>query len=280
MTITNPDDISVVLSGGSINVQPNKSIGGAPSSTPIVSGNLNNLFHDISAEESESGHEDYRCIYVFNDGETPLYNLKLWILEDASSANMEIGIDTRDEVQQIAISNGTPTGGSFVLSYDSHSIMSNFESDLGSWASSLQYSLRSLADSEGNALLPDVTVTAQSTGSSIVFEIRFVSKSGKRSHPELVVDSNFLTPGGTSITVSTIQQGSPINTEAPSLNSETTPPGGVSFFTPSQSSPINLLRLSPEDGFPLWIKRVVPADSSAVENDSFKIRLRAGSLSG
>ena len=61
-------DIVYFMSGGSGNSNPNNSIGGDPSSSPI-SGLVNNLFDNISPEETTAGKTDYRCFYIFNSYE-------------------------------------------------------------------------------------------------------------------------------------------------------------------------------------------------------------------
>ena len=74
MTLTIATDISFVLSGGSTNLNPNNSLGGMPSSAPIVDSTMNNLFDDVSALESQTDFVDYRCFYIFNDGTTAVYD--------------------------------------------------------------------------------------------------------------------------------------------------------------------------------------------------------------
>src|SRR5574343_85549 len=126
---TKADQISVVLSGGTSNIDPNQSLGGDPSNTSIVSGNLNNLFDDVSAEEGRDGVEDYRCIYFFNDGDTTIYSLKLFISSDSTETLLGLGIESRNEIQRITIGSGV-TGGSFTLSYKNVEFVSNYHTDL------------------------------------------------------------------------------------------------------------------------------------------------------
>ena len=78
--------------------------------------------------------------------------------------------------------------------------------------------------------------------------------------------------------ISTPSEGSPINTIAPEINVEVTPPGGVGFFAASELSPIELPKLAPDEGFPLWIKRVTEAGVEAKERDGFKLRFSAQSM--
>jgi len=279
MALTSGNEISIVLSGGTVNLDPNSSLGGDPSNAPIPDGILNNLFDDISPEESDIGHEDYRCIYFFNDGDSDVYSVVVYIAEDfENGAVIELGIRERNETQRIQITDAALTGGSMTLSYAGIQFLSEYNSDLGDWAIALQDTLNALLDLEGDPLLREVTVNAQATGSStIIFDIIFNGIDGKRNHPTIQVDSNDFSPAVT-ITVSTPQEGAPINTIAPDIGLETTPPGGITFYAPSELSPITLPLLKPEDGFPLWVKRVVDPNTVAVADDGFRIRFSGESL--
>lgn len=275
---TSKADISFVLSGGSGNLDPNQSLGGNPSASPVTDSSLNNLFDDVAADETEDGHEDYRCIYIFNDGDTTIFNVKVWIYDDFDEGSfLEMGIEQRDEVQRITISGDVVTSGSVTFAYGTQQFVSNYNSDLGVWATELEDSLNSLAES-GFSLLKDVAVTAQNAGSDvIVFDVSFVNRDGKRNHSTLSVVSNSLSPT-VSVAVSTPQQGSPINTIAATINVETTPPGGVGFFVPTEQSPITLPYLKVNEGFPIWIKRYTEPSTVAVADDGFTLRFSAESL--
>lgn len=278
MAITSANQISVVLSGGSTNLEPSNSLGGSPSSAPIADGILNNLFDDITPDQSENGHEDYRCVYFFNDGETPIYNVQIYIAEDfVGGATVELGTRETNETQRIQISGGTLSGGSMTLSYEGVNFDSTYDSDLGNWAVALQNTLNSLTNGDED-LLQDVVVNAQEAGSgTIIFDIAFNGLDAKRNHTPIGYISNNFAPSIT-VAVSTPQDGAPINTIAPDIGIETTPPGGVLFYAPDQTSPITLPVLKPEDGFPLWVKRVVTDNTTAIADDGFKLRFYAESL--
>lgn len=275
MPVSQPD-ISLVLSGGTNNLDPNLSLGGNPSSLRVTNNNLNNLFSDVTPEEAEVGKEDYRCLYLFNDGTDFVYNIKMWVTDEvAGGSSIEVGLQIQDEVQRITITGGV-TGGSFQLSYDNHTITSTFNSDLGVWATNLQTSLRAIT-SDDEFILADVVVTAQNVGTTVIFDVSFSDENGSRNHDAFVIVSNSLTPTVT-INVSTIQQGAPINTIASTLDVETTPPGGVTFFVPTSQAPLTLPNLGPSDGFPIWFKRTTPADATALPDDGFSFRIRMQSL--
>jgi|LSQX01.1.fsa_nt_gb hypothetical protein len=274
---TQSSDISVVLSGGSANLDPNKSLGGQPSSSPIVNNSLNNLFDDISPDEADVGHEDYRCIYIFNDGDTSVFEVALWISSDyTGGATMELGVEQASEMQRITVA-GSPTGGSLLLSYDSREFTVFYHSDLADWAKELQTKLNALTNDQGGKLLGGVSVTTQNTGAVTIFDINFIGRDASRNHSTITVVANSLTPNST-ITIATTRQGGPINTSAVGIDVETTPPGGVSFFAASEASPISFPRLDPGDGFPLWVKRTILAETDPVERDGFQLRFAAQTL--
>lgn len=274
---TTGSDISLVLSGGGSNLDPDLSLGGASSVTPITSELLNNLFDDVTSDQNLDGLEDYRCVYFFNDGDTTIYGIKVFILEDFDGgATMELGIAEQDEKQRIFLT-GLPSGGSCTLSYDENEIELDYDSDLGNMSVALQNALNALVDDDGQHILKDVVVTAQPVSSNIIFDILFTGDDGSRDHPLIELISNDFTPSVT-ITISTTQSGFPINTVAPDIGVATTPPGGVGFFAANENSPITLPKLRPTDGFPIWIKRVVEANTEAKANDGLNVRFQAESL--
>jgi hypothetical protein len=280
MATTTAEDISVVLSGGSLNSSPDNSLGGDPSSTPVVDEGLNNLFRDVTADESADGHEDYRCVYLFNDGDSPVFNLTLWIAEDFDDgATMEIGVEEADELQRVTISGFAVTGGSFTMSYLTHNFTVNASTDLAVWSANFQDAIDGITDDDDNPVLKNVEVTAQNVGSTtVIFDIVFTGREGQRNHPKFVLVTNNLTPLGLDVLITVPQEGAPVNTVAPEINIETTPPGGVTFLAYSSLVPITLPYLLPAEGFPLWIKRTVAEGTDAKENDGIKIRIRGESL--
>jgi hypothetical protein len=281
MPLTTANDISVVLSGGTVNIDPNASIGGDPSSSPIQNDVLNNLFADVTTDQSKTGFEDYRCVYIFNDGQTPVYAIKLWIASDfIGGSTMELGVENRDETQRITISGGVVTGGSFTISYLAQNIVSNYNSDLGVWATALETSINALVDVDSNPIFDDAQVVAQNVGvSTIIFDIKFSGLDAKRNLDKFLLIANNLTPSPTiNLVITAPSEGAPINTIAPEINQSTTPPGGVGFFAASEASPITLPMLKPNEGFPLWVKRSTPAGVTAQERDGMILRFRAESL--
>jgi hypothetical protein len=91
MTIS-ANEIQFFLSGGPTNTNPNSSIGGAISSSPVL-GMLNNLFRDITSEEAASGRTDYRCVYIKNASSSDsLYDAEIYVYSQSSAgSNVTIG---------------------------------------------------------------------------------------------------------------------------------------------------------------------------------------------
>jgi len=278
--LTTASNISFVLSGGASNINPNNSLGGDPSSTSINGGLLNNLFDDVSSYESENGNEDYRCIYVFNDGETTVWDMKLWA-DSITEGNVQIklGIESSNEKQRITIIGAT--GGVLELQYKDRSFSSDYNSNTTVWASNIETSISNVtvSDVSTEKIFKKVSVEGRNLGSdTLIFDITWSGKDGKRNFDniEIIGSELVLEPNG-SVLVTVEQQGSPINTLANEII-ETSPPGGVVFFDTNETSPIVIARLDPSDGFPIWIKRSIPSQTVASVEDKFTIQMVAQSL--
>jgi len=272
MAITTYSDISFVLSGGTSNINPNAALGGEPSSYPIVDSMVNNLFNDVTPSQSQEGYEDYRCFYVFNDGPTTVYEVKIWVASEyAGGASVQLGIDYKNELQRITIGNVGITGGSFTLSYNGTSFIVNYDPDIGVWATNFQTAINNLL------ALNDVQIIVQYSSDSTLFDVSFTGRDGKRWHPALAIVSNNLIPE-TTIGLSILQVGSPINTSAVEIGAETNPPGGVVFYETTETSPIYVPRLDPEDELPIWVKRTTLENTESIAEDGFTFRFSAESL--
>lgn len=277
---TTADDITIVLSGGSVNLDPSLSLGGDPSYSPIPNGVINNLFADIPAERI-GDLETYRCIYICNDGDTTIWNLETWIQQTGNDGSeMEIGILENNELQRITINNSV-SGGNLVLTYKNINFIWNYNNNLAIWANNLQNLLEGLENpSDSTKIFRNVTVNAQNIVASnqIIFDINWSGKDAKRSLEQIEINANQLQPSGINVFVATSRNGSPINTIAQQLDAETTTPSNVGFFVASSSSPIVLPKLEPAECFPLWIKRYVPQQTAAKADDGFSLAIRAQSL--
>ena len=272
------EDISIVLSGGSGNTDPNASLGGEPSITPIIDLQLNNLFSDVSPADAEEGDEDYRGFYVFNDGEETVFNVELWVHDEITGGSgIELGVEEFDEIQRITFSSNIPDSGSATFAYEGLEFIMPFVLDLDILAQSIQDGLNSLVDGNGDSVLETVTVTTPSSigAPTFIFDVLFGTNDGKKNHDQIVVVENDLIPFGlTIISITTPQGGSPVNTIAPTIPNDKTPPANVGFFVPSEQSTINVPQLRPSEGYPVWIRRITEPDTIALANDGVTVRFR------
>lgn len=277
---TTADDISIVLSGGSVNLNPSLSLGGDPSYSPIPSGVINNLFADVPSERTDD-LESYRCIYICNDGDSTVWDLEVWIQQTGTNGSqMEIGILESNETQRISI-NSSVSGGNLNLKYKNANFVWEYNNNLTTWADNLQTLLEELENpSDSTRFFRNVTVNAQSIASSnqFIFDISWSGKDAKRNFDIIQIQNNQLAPPSTNVFISVSRSGSPVNTIAVQLDAETTTPGDVGFFAASASSPIFIPKLEPADCFPLWIKRFVQQQVAAKADDGFTLALRAQSL--
>jgi hypothetical protein len=112
-------DIKFYLSGGAANADPNAALGGAISSTEIVTATLQNLFDQVSGAESAAGDIEYRCIYVKNThGSLTLNVAKIWISTNTPATDTTIDIALGGEgdngvAETVANENAAPVGEVF-----------------------------------------------------------------------------------------------------------------------------------------------------------------------
>lgn len=276
MTIS-ASDISLVLSGGSSNANPNLALGGNPSLNSVGT-SINNLYSDVTSTDSSDGSVDYRCLYLFNDGTDPIYSIKLWIgAEIENGSTIQLGVNAQNESQRITISGAAVTGGSFKLTYQGIELTSPYRSDLGVWGSELQHSLNSLLNTEGVPVLNQVVVSARNAGDTLIFDVSFTGIDGNRDQDLLVVSNNSLIPS-VNVAVELLIQGSPINSIAPTIDLDTTPPGGVTFLNTSESTPITMPKLAPAEGFSFWVQRTTPSGTSTLNADGFTLKVNLETL--
>jgi len=262
-------DIGIVLTGGSGNSNPNLSLGGDPSNIPIT-GILNNLFDNVGSDEALAGCTDYRCVYIFNNSSVDsFYNVRFYTIPGENlQSSIQFGLSNSTESQKITIS-GPVTGGSFDVSFtppaqEEEIVTVDYNTDPATWGLNLENAINNITTLSGS------TVTVAGTFSDRVFYITF---SDFRNHDLLGLDSNGLTGGTITGSVARTNAGSPINSIPPQLDVDTTPPSGVSFYTTSNVEMLNVGTIYPEEGFPLWIKRTVAAESSAVVEEGFSLRI-------
>ena len=119
MTIASTD-IEYRLSGGAANTNKQLALGGAMSTAGggvITPGAANNLWDDVTGDESAAGDTEYRCIYVKNAHATlTLLGAVAWVDSDPAGGAVEaIGLDSAavnaTAASTSADENTAPTGG-------------------------------------------------------------------------------------------------------------------------------------------------------------------------
>lgn len=266
MTAT-ASDLVIVYSGGTTNSNPNLSLGGEPSSQIII-GTMNNLFSNIESEEAETGKEDYRCFYIFNNNQyESFFNLKLKIKEEVSGgSNVYIGIKKNHETQRMTISS-IPTSGRIGFSYEDSDIQyANWHSNIINFVNNVKNALEEIFES--------VNITVINYTSTIVLNIELDGDDDYRFH-DLIETTNELNP---TVTISMSRQvpGAPINYIHDTLESETTPPYDVVFS--SSISTIEIGTIKPGEGLPVWIKRVTEEGTSPKLGDGFTLNISFNSI--
>lgn len=112
-------DIVMRLSGGSGNTDPDSSLGGAISSTAVVDNSINDLWDNVSGQETTDGDVEYRCVYIRNSHATlTAFTALLWIDTNTTSTSttVEIGLGTSaiDGIEQtVANESSAPSGVTF-----------------------------------------------------------------------------------------------------------------------------------------------------------------------
>lgn len=256
-------DIVYVFSGGSVNADFRKSLGGDPSSVPILEG-LNNLWDNVTEAESLVGLVDYRCFYLFNNnfGDT-FWNCVIYNEHDTQEGStIEVGLFRSDEVQRLTVQ-GNVTNGSLTMSYDDSLFTFVWDSNLAICATNLRTAINSIPQ------LSNVSVEV-SQGSGITnFVLVYSGDDANRFHPLLGVTSNNLSPQVT-VTTSRVSAGSPINAIATLIDTDATVPTGVTFSTPTPDEHLVIGHLRPGDGFAVWLRRTTRLGTMAIAGDGFE----------
>jgi hypothetical protein len=78
-------------SGGATNSDPTLSIGGAKSSVVLSTTQLNNLFDNTTGDEASAGCDEYRLLYIQNDGTTTWVDPVMWITEQPNVSDVATG---------------------------------------------------------------------------------------------------------------------------------------------------------------------------------------------
>lgn len=256
-------DILYTFSGGSSNSDPNRSLGGEPSDQPLLD---QQLFSDVSTVQSTNGLTDYHCFYFHNTNTmNTLFNSEISISVIPGDVIMQLGVYSNNERQIVFISNAVNiTSGSFVLTYtdveSNYDLEIQWDTDFSVLANNLQTALRTISN------LEDVIVNVNLNTPDLNLEIDFLGVAGFRYHDLITLKTNSLS---TTIGIEKTVQGGPINNVAVEIDVSTTIPSGVVFSL----NPFTFGDLRPFDFVPVWIKRIIPAGTAAIEDDGFTFRL-------
>jgi hypothetical protein len=266
MSYIDIDDILFVYSGGPVNNNPDNSLGGTASLAEIPAG-INNLFDNISEEESEDGRIDYRCFYLKNSSaNNTLYDTTAYLTDLSGGSTLALGIQTvATDIQHVTIS-ATATGGSLTLNYEGDDFTFNWNANKTIWAQNFQTAINALDD------ISDVTVSYATVGTSDRFVVQFGGIYDHRKHDSLTLTANNLI-GGVSVTLAKHTNGSPIQTTAPLLAIDTATPANVQFSSPTATSPLSVGTIKPGDVVPFWLRRTIAADTDPIRNDGVGFRI-------
>jgi hypothetical protein len=265
-------DIEFMLSGGQHNSDPLLSIGGEPSRSPVKK-IFNNLFDDVTREQTIDGSIDYRCIYVkLLSSIEKLKNASVFLTKEADKgADIELGFAFTNDVQAITIP-GSPVGGSFRLAYTESSAQGTKTTQTRDilWVPDTAFMsqrIAALINSLGN--LTGVTCLGQRTSDSYDFIITFSGTAKGRAQELLrVVDDQ-----GLNVRITRIGYGGPINSTAPNIGISNNPPTGVVFDTNARREPLEIGTMLPGDILPIWIKREVSQGTLPVHPDKFGVKI-------
>lgn len=263
----NLNQISLVLSGGSNNSNPQSSIGGSPSSFPILNG-LNNLFSNLTTEEATVGKIDYRCFYIFNDSEQDAFlDVSLYIYSQVlGGSSVQIGIARETDVQKIEII-GQVNSGSLILKYEQQEITVDWDGSASNFSNNLVEAFSSID-------ILGIEANGTTTGSLSSILIYFKGDSDNRNHEKLeLFENNLEGPDKPIVSIKKIAEGQPINSIAPQIAVDTVIPSKVTFYATSASEKLSIGNLKPGDGIPIWIKRTTEPNTDFQENDNFILKI-------
>ena len=262
-------DIVFVFSGGQGNYDPFKSLGGDPSVIEI-SEISQGLFNSLSDDQLTAGITDYRCFYIFNQNDTDtLYDFSLYI-DNTSNISCYIGLQKKNDIQKITLS-GSAINGNLILNYNGDDFTVEFSPNPAQLAINIQQQLIDLG-------LLGVVVTAEAKKDYYNITINFEGDSGYKYHPLISLVANNISPSA-EFFISKVQDGSPVNIIVPKTQNILKAPENIDFEMIRPSNPVSLTSLKPNEGFPVWLKRVVAAGTSKNELLSFQFKIRGRIIS-
>lgn len=277
------DQIIFYLSGGISNTEPSRALGGEMSTAVVLDG-INNLFGDLTVAQSIAGRIDHRCFYVYNNSSDSFANVEVYISEQIEGGSSGyLGITTADDQQQLTfLTSSNITGGSFQFWVgDDGPVTVNYENTMEAWAGNFEAALTNLDYSATvvGSFFPDYSTGYYQNKKAYVFIVTFNENSGSKAQPYITITKNDLITTGDMVSrVIKSVAGSPINNVAKKITNATTIPEGVIFQETSPADTILIGYLSPQEFFPVWVKRISPASSESVQGDGFTVSIRANAV--
>lgn len=267
MSNLTPDKLGFFLSGGPSNMNPLLSLGGQRSNSEVSAG-LNSLFRDLTDDEARSGLTDYRCFYILNKAPSgTLYGASIHIeSSDCGDQILSLGTARRAESQVISVV-GPVFFGAVTFSFGGQQFSASWGGSPNAFAANLSSGLASIG-----VLGSEVNLSF--SGSTNKFTVAFGGLNNNRAQPLIQVVDNFL-EGVTTPSIAVTRQtlGLPINTAAPQIATQSTPPAGVEFQATSPSSKMTVGTLAPGDRMPVWIRRQTPAASDPKQGSNIVVRV-------
>ena len=122
-------------------------------------------------------------------------------------------------------------------------------------------------------IFPTYTVTG-----NVYVQLGFSTQNDRQNVyiTNFVIFANNLTYSGSQPVASSVKavDGGPVNQETVEIDNELTNPNGIVFYATTYT----ITELKPLDVVPVWIKRVVPVNTAALENDGFVLNVRGNTV--
>lgn len=248
---------SIVFSGGPDNDSPDFSLGGDPSAHPVPKAPPNNLFANVTSEQSDTGLTNYICLYIFNDSGRDLNPVEISIKSQPQESEILLGISKASERQKVVIEGLIPVVGSVRLRYETGVEYTwQFLPSMSDMSAALQGWLR-IADPIGSHVV-NFFQNPQEKGFIIQWR-------DFRYHDVIQVVNRDL-PIGAGFELTRVVSGTPINTISPQIAV-----GAAPNFVEFASDSVNVGYLKDGEGFPVWIRREIPEGSTSIRSDGFQI---------
>ena len=292
MTIS-ANDIQLRYSGGPLNYDPLRSVGGSMSVAAVTSDALGNLFDSDPTLLTGRDYVDCRALYILNTNESSTwYDVSISCIHDpANGTDIQLWVPARNEQQQIVFPNFAQIqGGSFSLKNGTadNAITTSpipWSSDLVTLASNIQSALISAQ------LATNVIVTSSLSGDAATFVVEYVNNDGNKLRQLLTVTENTVysfagieqieigpvlseidlpRSGQSPLSVMVPQRGTPINDVAENIVFHNNIPieadgnwfpgnTWVESCWPTCDSTILVGTLKPSESAFFWIKRTIPS---------------------